>query len=282
MSEFDFSQDIYELLQVEPFANEKDISKAYRLKALQYHPDKNPDNPDAEKMFLLVKKSFDVLNNPETRKKYDEMYKAKLERKKRDAEMDAVRKRMMDKLVNGESAFKKRKDEEYEEKVKRQMQLNELKRQGYEKIKEEEDILLRKYFDSKENVELEKQKESELDRTLHIKWLNIDSYDKEMLLHLFNDYGMVEHLVMSTTKPSAVILFKTTTEAFYSEGDERLEPFTINWAKGSAPMIAKKVDEEKTEKKNLNLEKNFLDNFDEFENTILMKLRKAQQMKNQR
>ena len=46
--------DLYALLEVPPDATDQDIKTAYRKKALKVHPDKNPDNPEAAKLFHQV------------------------------------------------------------------------------------------------------------------------------------------------------------------------------------------------------------------------------------
>lgn len=62
----------YEILGVEKDADEKAIKSAYRKKALQWHPDKNPDNrEDAEKKFREVAEAYEVLSNTERRQQYD-------------------------------------------------------------------------------------------------------------------------------------------------------------------------------------------------------------------
>jgi curved DNA-binding protein CbpA len=62
-------QDYYEFLQISPNAEASTIHRVYRFLAGRLHPDK-PESGDAEK-FLLLKKAFDVLSNPERRAEYD-------------------------------------------------------------------------------------------------------------------------------------------------------------------------------------------------------------------
>ncbi len=64
-------RDYYEILSVERTATGEEIKKAYRKLALQYHPDRNPDNPEAEGKFKEAAEAYDVLRDPEKRTRYD-------------------------------------------------------------------------------------------------------------------------------------------------------------------------------------------------------------------
>jgi len=64
--------DYYEILGVEKTASEDEVKKAYRKQALKYHPDRNPDDPDAEARFKEAAEAYDVLGTSETRERYDQ------------------------------------------------------------------------------------------------------------------------------------------------------------------------------------------------------------------
>ena len=60
-------RDYYEVLEVTKTATVEEIKKAYRKKAIQYHPDKNPGDKEAEEKFKEAAEAYDVLSNPEER-----------------------------------------------------------------------------------------------------------------------------------------------------------------------------------------------------------------------
>ena len=65
-------RDYYEVLGVDKNATVDEIKKAYRKKAIQYHPDKNPGDKEAEEKFKEAAEAYSVLSDPDKRAKYDQ------------------------------------------------------------------------------------------------------------------------------------------------------------------------------------------------------------------
>jgi curved DNA-binding protein len=66
-------KDYYKILGVDRNADDKDIKRAYRLLALKYHPDKNPGDKQAEERFKEINEAYEVLGDPEKRRKYNQL-----------------------------------------------------------------------------------------------------------------------------------------------------------------------------------------------------------------
>ena len=69
-------EDYYKILGVEKDATTDQIKKAYRRTAIKYHPDRNPNNKEAEEKFKQAAEAYEVLSDPEKRAKYDQFGKA--------------------------------------------------------------------------------------------------------------------------------------------------------------------------------------------------------------
>ncbi len=64
-------RDYYEILGVDRSASKDEMKKAYRKIAIKYHPDKNPDDKEAEEKFKEAAEAYEVLSNDEKRQRYD-------------------------------------------------------------------------------------------------------------------------------------------------------------------------------------------------------------------
>ena len=65
-------RDYYEVLNVSQDADAAALKKAYRRIAMKNHPDKNPDNPEAEAIFKEANEAFEVLSDSQKRARYDQ------------------------------------------------------------------------------------------------------------------------------------------------------------------------------------------------------------------
>ncbi len=65
-------RDFYEVLGVSKTASAEEIKKAYRKKALQYHPDKNPGDKESEEKFKEAAEAYEVLSDPNKKQRYDQ------------------------------------------------------------------------------------------------------------------------------------------------------------------------------------------------------------------
>ena len=65
-------RDYYEVLEVSKTATVEEIKKAYRKKAIEFHPDKNPGNKEAEEKFKEAAEAYEVLSDANKKARYDQ------------------------------------------------------------------------------------------------------------------------------------------------------------------------------------------------------------------
>lgn len=94
----------YDLIGVAPDATDIEIKKGYRKAALKWHPDKNPDNPEAEAKFQEIAEAYQILSDPQKRTIYDEVGKEELNQQGNGASQDLDPKEFFSMIFGGEAS----------------------------------------------------------------------------------------------------------------------------------------------------------------------------------
>ncbi|KAF9279980.1 DnaJ (Hsp40), sub C, member 17 [Mortierella alpina] len=238
--------DWYAVLGVERTATSKEITKAYRVRALKVHPDKNPD-PNAAKVFHELSQAYDLLLDPAARAAFDNLLNVKVQAKERSDKYDSVRRKMKEDLENRENAFKKQQQDEKAAALRMHYEMERLKQENIKKRAEREAELLRQADQLQEAVVAAKQaardeETTSLDTTLRLKWKKKKhAFESEELVNIFKSYGTIDSC-LSKNQGSALVSFKTITGAYaamkaHDNEDKALEAFTITWAGGVEPNL---------------------------------------------
>lgn len=232
--------DWFAVLEIKPDCTKKQISKAYKVAALKYHPDKNRDDPHANEKFHLVQKAYEILSDDKAREALNNVYKAKVERKKRDEQMDVKRRKMKQDLEEREAKFKKQKTDEDDARKKWELELERLRRESAlrAKTKMEEDARRKAEQAEREAQHRSNQQAETVLATLKVEWdKKKGAYTKEQLEKLFQAFGDVEYIVVGK-KGQALVAFKNITAARVAINQPLGDPInrlSIQWASGEPP-----------------------------------------------
>lgn len=248
--------DYYEILGVTDGVGDKELSRAYRLKALKYHPDKNKDNPGAVQLFHNLKEAYDLLSDSKQRAAYDEKRRSIVVKRQRLEAMNGQRKRMKAQLERDELMAKQQREHEKKE-------MHETARRFRDELRREEtrrDKQMRQHMHTKdveEEIEAaDVDNDSEIDRSVRIKWdpteIPGDSIiGRDTLLQIFGAFGELEEVVMAPSSTSiaharrngsccsALLVYKSIVSANSLMNAQRkntqqhsqLRPYKLYWAK---------------------------------------------------
>lgn len=202
--------------------SEKDISKAYKKKALELHPDKRPDDPNAHLNFQKLKTSYEVLKDEKARKLFDDLLRVKREKIQRQSQQDSKRRKMMSDLDAREraafapdaSVSARQEEERIARKLKeeiariRAMHLNKMPTATDPSQKET-------HARAKASTE-GKGSSVDKEKVLKVSWEKIgEDYTAQRLRELFSEFGEVEDVVIKSSKKkgSALVVMSSKDAA---------------------------------------------------------------------
>ncbi|KAJ4715947.1 dnaJ-like subfamily C member 17-like [Melia azedarach] len=204
---------------------EKEISKAYKLKALELHPDKRPDDPNAHDNFQKLKSSYEILKDEIARKLFDDLLKIKREKQHRQSQQDGKRRKMMSDLEERERAafapdpaVKARQEEE---RIARQLK-DEIERIRAMHANKGAPAASASAKETKKNggsgsgIGLDKEK------VLKVSWEKVgEDYTAERLREIFSEFGKVEDIVIKSSKKkgSALVVMANKDAAVAATGN---------------------------------------------------------------
>ncbi|XVE93903.1 hypothetical protein REPUB_Repub01dG0234500 [Reevesia pubescens] len=209
----------------------KEITKAYREKARDLHPDKRKDDPNAHENFIKLKSSYEILIDEKARKLFDDLLRVKREQQRRFAQQDSKRRKMMSDLEDRERASfapdPSMKAKEEEEGIARKLK-EEIARiramhanKGASMGTGSSSGLNQEKMGREGNkggggyVGLDKEK------VLKVSWEKIgEDYTVEKLRELFSRFGEIEDIVVKSSKKkgSALVVMATKEAAVAATG----------------------------------------------------------------
>ncbi|KAJ1436328.1 RNA-binding domain superfamily [Sesbania bispinosa] len=195
---------------------EKEITKAYKLKALELHPDKRRDDPNAASNFQQLRTSYDILRDDKARKLFDDLLRVKREHQLRQSQRDGKRRKMMSDLERREhdasAPDPSAKEREEEARIARQLK---------------EEIARIRAMHAKKVVPTSTNKKEnagssttggggvglDQEKVLKVSWEKVgEDYSADKLRELFSKFGEVEDVVIKGNKKKGSALVVMTTK----------------------------------------------------------------------
>lgn len=270
---------LYAILGIENDADENIIRKAYRKKALECHPDKNPDNPKAAELFHELAQALEILTDKAARAAYDNVWRAKKAAEVRNKHLDSKRQKLKADLEKRERECLSKVDirnaytvvQKSNEEIL-QDQIERLRREGSRLLEEEQALIKEQLKKSLADHIQQTVKSTDIFR-VKIKWkcekndpLN-GGYSYNLLLKYLKKYGNVVALVMSKKSGGALAEFKTKESAemalTYEKGLNE-NPLYIEWVSPPPEETARKLSTVTST---------------DYENLVMRKLRQAEERK---
>ncbi|EGF80525.1 hypothetical protein BATDEDRAFT_88729 [Batrachochytrium dendrobatidis JAM81] len=254
-------EDYYELLGIESTATLKEIKRAYRRKALLCHPDKaGPDDAKAAELFHRLTKADDVLSNPESRARYDDLHKSRRLQQARFKEMDTVRQKAKQDLNEREMQAAKRQKthngQTLSAEAQKSMAIEQLREEGFRRMqaleseKRQTAVASVSLANSIDEAKKAVEKADLIDCTLKIKWKKPATFTedaiRECILKVNSQLRIEKILMGKASKSEANVVFKDLYSAYAvikakQAQHDCLDMLTIKWS-GSPPMALAYID----------------------------------------
>eukprot|EP00007_Cunea_sp_BSH-02190019_P001888 CAMPEP_0174239722 /NCGR_PEP_ID=MMETSP0417-20130205/15823_1 /TAXON_ID=242541 /ORGANISM="Mayorella sp, Strain BSH-02190019" /LENGTH=330 /DNA_ID=CAMNT_0015318689 /DNA_START=11 /DNA_END=1003 /DNA_ORIENTATION=+ len=208
----DGTPELYALLGVQEQCTENELKRAYRKRALELHPDRNRDDPNAESRFHAAKEAYDRLRVAETRSEYDQQ----LVKLRARAAHNESRRADLKTLEKREQAHAQSTRQREQERTQYKHQMNLLRRESESLLAElhrEEAERTRKHHENrKRKASQQASAVAGESRIVRAKWNPKKvSYDKVQLSHLLDPFGEIEFVIVK--KRSALIGFVHADDA---------------------------------------------------------------------
>ncbi|KAG6441093.1 dnaJ homolog subfamily C member 17 [Manduca sexta] len=240
--------DLYAILDLQITASESEIKKAYRKKALQCHPDKNPDDPKAAETFHQLSQALEILTDTAARAAYDKVLRAKAAAKLRHQELDSKRQKLKEDLERREREAAAGKDAHLTDAQKLAAEIERLRNEGSRLLREEQLKMKEEIKRTMEDI-ITPVWDSSLNR-IKIKWNASKNdptnggYDEQTLRKFLKKYGDVVALIMSPKKKGSALVEFSTKDA--AEMAVELEkgladnPLEMKWV-NKKPILTTKI-----------------------------------------
>ncbi|KAJ0176096.1 hypothetical protein K1T71_008270 [Dendrolimus kikuchii] len=241
--------DLYAILDLQITATESQIKKAYRKKALQCHPDKNPNDPKAAETFHQLSQALEILTDASARAAYDKVLRAKEAAKLRHQELDSKRQKLKEDLERREQeAVSGKGTVNLTDEQKLAAEIARLQEEGSRLLRDEQKRM-------KDEIQRTMQKLSEpvWDSSLNrikIRWKadktdpHNGGYDESTLRRILKKYGNIVALIMSPKKKGSALVEFCTKEgsemAVEFEKGLPNNPLELKWLNERPVLTTKK------------------------------------------
>uniref|UniRef100_A0A5S6R284 J domain-containing protein n=1 Tax=Trichuris muris TaxID=70415 RepID=A0A5S6R284_TRIMR len=269
--------DPYELLELTDDCTEQEVVKAYRKKALKWHPDKNADQKlFAQEMFLKVARALEILGDKGAREAYDRLRRAKKAAEERYRHLDAKRRKLKEELEAREAKVQTERQDEVSAAKRFAAEIERLRAEGSKLLQRERENIEKQV---KEEVRGQPKQVSSLANVVKVQWdATAANVNEDYLRFTFEQFGeILTVLPGSAKKGTAVIEFRDvpSASAAKSAADVRRIPFTVELVGANDSKVPRKQQREPMQSTSQSPVQMHL----EFEASILARMREAEEQK---